>query len=124
VQDLEIVETYFINPLRLASPPVISSDSLDEFIDDVFLNINELHECNRRLLEVMYVRQREQAPVIQRIGDILLEAATDFLELYALYIGRHPIADKRLKDELERNPEFRLFIEVSHRCIHTFAVLM
>jgi hypothetical protein len=114
VRDLEIVETFFINPLRMANPPVVSADDIDQFIDEVFLNILELHECNRRLLESLYVRQREQAPVIQRIGDILLEAATDFRESYAQYVGRHPIADKRLKDELERNPEFRLFIEVSH----------
>lgn len=110
VHDLEIVETCFINPLRLAKPLDVLED-MDQFIDEVFLNILELRECNRRLLETMYVRQREQAPVVQRIGDILLEAASEFRDSYARYVGRHPIADKRLKDELERNPDFRLFIE-------------
>lgn len=112
MHDLEIVETCFINPLRLAKPLDVLED-MDQFIDEVFLNILELRECNRRLLETMYVRQREQAPVVQRIGDILLEAASEFRDSYARYVGRHPIADKRLKDELERNPDFRLFIEVS-----------
>jgi RHO1 GDP-GTP exchange protein 1/2 len=124
VHDLEIVETFFISPLRLAKPPVIPSEDIDQFIDDVFLNILELRECNRRLLETLYVRQREQAPVIQRIGDILLEAATEFRVSYARYVGRHPIADKRLKDELERSPEFRLFIEVSHNRVCTLGDLM
>ena len=68
VQDLDTVETVFLKPLRTAIPPVIPLERLEDFIDDVFGNILDLRECNRRLLEVMYVRQREQAPVIQRIG--------------------------------------------------------
>lgn len=61
----------------------------------------------------MYVRQREQAPVIQRIGDIFLDAATDFRDPYPIYIGHYPLAEKRLREEMETNPEFRLFIEVA-----------
>jgi len=63
-------------------------------------------------LEAMYVRQREQAPVIQRIGDVFLEAATEFRLAYPIYIGHLPLAEKRLKDEIESNAEFRLFLEV------------
>jgi RHO1 GDP-GTP exchange protein 1/2 len=118
------VETFFINPLRSAKPQVAPTEDIEEFIDEVFLNILELREWNRRLLENMYVRQREQAPVVQRIGDILLEAATDFRESYARYVGHHPIADKRLKDELERSPEFRLFIEVSCSSVLHFITLI
>ena len=106
------MESFFITPLRTANPPVISLHDVDEFIEEVFGNIMELRECNRRLLEALCVRQREQAPVIQRIGDILLEAATEFREFYPMYVGHHPLADKRLKDEIDRNPDFRLFIEV------------
>lgn len=86
---------------------------MDDFIDEVFGNILDLRECNRRLLEVMYVRQREQFPVIQRIGDVFLDAATEFRWAYPVYIGHHPLAEKRLKEETENNSDFRLFIEVS-----------
>lgn len=95
------------------NPPIIPSEELDRFIDDVFGNILDLRECNRRLLEVMYVRQREQAPIIQRIGDVFLGAATEFRLAYPDYLGHYPIAEKRMKDEIENNPEFRLFLEVS-----------
>ncbi|KAJ6485700.1 signal transducer [Mycena sanguinolenta] len=111
VQDLDTVETVFLKPLRAATPPVIPLDRLEEFIDDVFGNILDLRECNRRLLEVMYVRQREQAPVIQRIGDVFLSAATEFRLAYPIYIGHHPLAEKRLKEEMDANPEFRIFLE-------------
>ena len=86
---------------------------LDEFIKEVFGNILQLRECNRQLLDCLCIRQREQGFIVQSIGDIFLTAATDFRAVYPVYIGRHPLAEKRLKEELEHNPEFRLFIEVN-----------
>ncbi|KAJ3510704.1 hypothetical protein NLJ89_g4518 [Agrocybe chaxingu] len=115
IQDLDILEAVFINPLRLASPPVMTPLILEEFIEEVFGNILELRECNRRLLDVMYVRQREQYPVIQSVGDIFLGSATEFRTYYPDYVGHHPLAEKRMKEELEHNPEFRLFIEKCSR---------
>lgn len=85
---------------------------MEEFIEEVFHNILDLRECNRRLLEVMYVRQREEAPIIQRIGDIFLDAATEFRIAYPAYLGNLPRAEKRLKDETEHNAELRRFLEV------------
>nr|GAT55060.1 predicted protein [Mycena chlorophos] len=110
LQDLDLIEALFIRPLRAASPPVITN-KLEDFLDEVFGNILDLRECNRRLLEVIYVRQREQAPVIQRIGDIFLDAATEFRLAYPIYVGHHPLAEKRVKEELDTNPAFRLFVE-------------
>ena len=113
IEDLDIVETVFIIPLRTANPPVMTPSVLDEFIKEVFGNILQLRECNHQLLDCLYIRQREQGLIVQTIGDIFLTAATDFRAVYPIYIGRHPLAEKRLKEELEHNPEFRLFIEVS-----------
>ena len=93
---------------------------LEEFIDEVFGNILEIRETNRRLLEVLYVRQREQHPVIQSVGDIFLDAATEFRTVYPEYVGQHPLAEKRMKEELEHNTEFRLFIEVRGYFIYGF----
>lgn len=115
VQDLDTIESLFIKPLRLNDPQVIPPGELDSFIDTVFGNILDLRECNRRLLETMYVRQREQAPIIQRIGDIFLTAAAEFRLPYPDYIGHLPIAEKRMKDELENNQEFRRFHETCLR---------
>lgn len=102
----------FIRPLRNANPPIIRSSEIDEFIDEVFGNILDLRETNRRLLEQIYVRQREQSPVIQGIGDIFLEAATEFRVVYPNYVGNLPVGEKRMKDELEKNAEFKRFVEV------------
>ena len=122
LRDLDIVESVFIKPLRAANPPVIASQLLDDFIDELFGNILDLRECNRRLLEVLNVRRREEGPVILQIGDIFLNAANEFRYAYSTYIGHHyPISEKRLKDETEANPEFRLFLEV---CADLFISLL
>ena len=102
----------FIKRLRKNDPEVIPPEQLDDFIDAVFGNVLDLRECNRRLLETMYVRQREQAPIIQVIGDIFLTAAVEFRLPYPNYVGHLPVAEKRMKDELEHNAEFRRFVEV------------
>ena len=101
-----------MKPMRLHDPPVIPVDDLDSFMEDVFHNILDVRDVNRRLLEVMEVRQREQKPIIQRIGDVFLTAATDFRIVYADYVGNLPVAEKRLKDESEKNADLRMFLEV------------
>jgi hypothetical protein len=60
----------------------------------------------------MLVRQREQGPIIQRIGDIFLGAAAEFRMVYPVYVGNLPVAEKRVKEEAESNVEFRRFLEV------------
>lgn len=112
VHDLNVVESVYIEPLRNSGLDV-SSGNLQEFVDEVFGNITQVRDINKRLLEALYVRQREQAPVVGGIGDIFLDAATtDFKEVYPTYIGHYPIAERLLREELERNPDFRMFIEV------------
>jgi len=113
LQDLDTIETVFLRPLRAANPAVVPPERLECFIDEVFGNVLDLRECNRRLSEVMRVRQREQGHVIQGIGDVFLSAAAEFGFAYPIYVGHQPIAEKRVKDEAEANPAFRLFMEVT-----------
>ncbi|KAF9038576.1 CNH domain-containing protein [Panaeolus papilionaceus] len=120
LKDLDLLETVFIRPLRNANPPVVAPNLLDDFIDDIFGNILDLRECNRRLLEVLIVRQREEGPVILRIGDIFLEAAMEFKYAYPEYLGHYPISEKRLAEAIESNPAFNAFLE---KCSQTMVSL-
>ncbi|KAJ4500998.1 CNH domain-containing protein [Lentinula lateritia] len=91
-------------------------EALFSFIDVVFNNILDLRETNRRLLEILYVRQREQSPIIQRIGDIFLEAATELFRVaYPTYIGGWPQAERRLREEYDSNGEWRTWVEQAAR---------
>ena len=91
---------------------MIPFTEIDGFIDEVFGNFYDVRRANRQLLEVLNVRQREQSLVIQRVGDIFLEIATEFRLVYPVYVGHLPHAEKRLKEEMEGNHELRLFLEV------------
>ncbi|KIM21778.1 hypothetical protein M408DRAFT_80040, partial [Serendipita vermifera MAFF 305830] len=115
VQDLDLIETVFIRELRLSQPPIIRLDQLEDFIKDVFGNFFELRQRNRELLNVILVRQREQVPIIQRIGDIFLGAAAEFRMVYPTYIGNLPFAEIRIKEEAETNVNFKRFLEQSSR---------
>lgn len=115
LKDLDVIESVFIRPLHNANPPVIPNTEIDGFIDDVFGNFYDVRRANRQLLEVLNVRQREQSLVIQRVGDIFLEVATEFRLVYPIYVGHLPLAEKRLKEETEGNHEFRLFLENANR---------
>ncbi|KAF8548709.1 Dbl homology domain-containing protein [Imleria badia] len=114
VQDLDSVEALFIRPLRRATH-IMPTSQLDEFIEEVFGNILDLRECNKRLVEAMYVRQREQSPIIQKIGDVFLDAAKSFRYAYPTYVARLPLAEKRFKEEIEANANLRLFLEECSR---------
>ena len=91
-----------MKPLRLASPPIIDSHDLDSFIECVFGNVPDLRETSR-ILEKLYVRQREQGPLIQYIGNIFLTAATEFRVVCPKYVGNLVRAGQRVKDELYGN---------------------
>ncbi|THU88758.1 Dbl homology domain-containing protein [Dendrothele bispora CBS 962.96] len=112
IHDLDIVETVFIRPLRYANPPIISPPvALEQFITDVFCNILELRQCSKSLRESILVRQREGQYTIQRVGDILLNIATEYRQVYSVYLGLRTFAERKTRDELEENVQFKTFLE-------------
>jgi len=116
--DLTTLEKLFIQGLREADPPVIApARRLEQFIHDVFCNERELHETCRRLIDHFAIREREspQSPLILSVGDIFLTAAADFRMGYPEYTGNLPAAEAIIKKEMDENPEFRFFCEVSCR---------
>lgn len=98
--------------MREAYPPIIPEAHLHDFIEDVFGNVLDLRECNRRLLESLLIRQREQKPIIQWIGDVFVVAAREFRLAYPIYVSHVASAEKRVHDEIASNDAFRMFIEV------------
>jgi hypothetical protein len=111
--DLTAAETLFIQGLRESNPQIISPvRRREDFIVQVFSNILVIREATRRLIENFAIRQREQ-PLILTVGDIFLEAAADFHDIYPQYTGNLPHAEIALSREIDENPDFRLFVEVS-----------
>nr|XP_019015157.1 uncharacterized protein I206_01245 [Kwoniella pini CBS 10737]OCF53938.1 hypothetical protein I206_01245 [Kwoniella pini CBS 10737] len=109
--DLQAMETLFIEGIRDSNPPIIRDEYRREaFIHEVFNNALELKEACKRLIEEFHIRMREQ-PIIFFVGDLFLQAATEFRNIYPEYTGKLPQAELALSREMEDNLEFRLFIE-------------
>lgn len=102
----------YIRPLRNAEPPIVPSDRLDQFIQDVFHNFAELHAHHRRLVDKFHEIQRDEHPRIRSVTAAVFDAALNFRESYLEYIPNYPIAAYRIDDEMANNPAFKAFVEV------------
>lgn len=103
----------YIIPLRRANPPIITSERLDQFIDDVFHNYAELFQHHKKLVDSLHEIQREQHPNIRTITAPLFDAALNFRDAYMEYIPNYPIAAYRIDNEMANNPAFKTFVDVS-----------
>ena len=103
----------YVRPLRAMDPPIIPRERMDTFIGDVFHNFGELHGHHKRLLDQLFEVQREEHPIIRSVTAAMYDAVLNFREAYLEYIPNYPIAAYRIDDEMENNPQFKAFVEVS-----------
>ncbi|KAF9921762.1 RHO1 GDP-GTP exchange protein 2 [Linnemannia zychae] len=108
----EVIKTehnfIFITPLRASD--IIAPERLEDFIEDIFLNYNEILDLNRALLEALRTRQEEQ-PLVESIGDVLLPHIVGFEEAYTRYIPRIAISEFVYTKESKQNPRFKQFLD-------------
>jgi len=103
----------FITPLQEADPSIIPRDRLSQFLQDVFGNIQEITVYHQRLIEQLRHLQRENHPRISSITAAIFDTALNFREAYLEYIPKYPVAAYRIEDELQKNPNFKVFHDVS-----------
>jgi hypothetical protein len=65
-------------------------------------------------MEALQVRQREQNPVIEQIGDLILASAVEWGDSYVTYAKNLPFGEDVIKIEKSKNEQFKDFINVSH----------
>ncbi|KAG2207242.1 hypothetical protein INT46_008860 [Mucor plumbeus] len=80
--------------------------------DVVFSNIDDLLICNTALLSDMETRQREQANVVDKIGDVFLKHA-DSLQCYSTYCRNQSYATKFLQKKREDDQWFEVFLKTA-----------
>ncbi|CAG8663994.1 30717_t:CDS:10, partial [Racocetra persica] len=114
VKDLDLIEELFIKGLRTASPPVIPPNQLESFIQEIFFNVLKIRDHNRKMLERLQKRQKENL-VVAVIGDIFFDCALEFGNDYIDYNGHFPIADNIIRSTKLKNPEFKRFLEQCSR---------
>ena len=111
-KDLDMLETAFHEPLRLADPPVVHPVRLVEFTNQVFANLDELRTHSGRLIGAFLVRQREQNPVVHSIGDIILDAALEWGQAYMDYAEAQVMGEYLVNEEKNQNSAFSTFLAV------------
>lgn len=96
-------------PLRTGS--VIAESRRENFVQQVFWNVTDIHAVNIKLAESLTRRQKQQ-PIVQSIGDILLKYIPDFAPF--VKYGAHQLYGKyEFEKEKQSNPAFTKFVEVS-----------
>ena len=99
----------WINGLK--DSDIIPADRRADFITQVFWNIHEIIAVNTRLRDALNKRQKSYA-VVERIGDILLDAVPHFGPFVSY--GAHQLYGKyEFEKEKSSNPAFAQFVEVS-----------
>ncbi|KAL9542210.1 hypothetical protein MBANPS3_008720 [Mucor bainieri] len=104
LSDLQMI----INVFYTDSGKYLSQDERDV----VFSNIDDLLICNTALLSDMETRQREQANVVDKIGDVFLKHA-DSLQCYSTYCRNQSYATKFLQKKREDDQWFEVFLKTA-----------
>ncbi|KAI0832106.1 CNH-domain-containing protein [Trametes gibbosa] len=111
VRDMEYLRDCWIKPLR--EQDIIPEARREDFITQVFWNINDIIAVNTRLRDALNKRQKSYA-VVEQIGDVLLEAVPHF-DPFVSY-GAHQLYGKyEFEKEKNTNPEFARFVEETER---------
>ncbi len=97
-----------MKPLR--EKDTIPQERREDFLQQVFWNINDIIAVNTRLRDALNKRQKSYA-VVEQIGDILLEAVPHFHPFVSY--GAHQLYGKyEFEKEKSANPAFARFVEV------------
>ncbi|WFD33428.1 Rho guanine nucleotide exchange factor [Malassezia cuniculi] len=113
-RDLLLLDEFVAQLRREARTPLHGAE-LEAFITDVFFNYRELLRHVRAFVQQLHVRQREQSPVVQHLGDIVLAAALEWGHVYTAYVQHYPIAVDRLKRETAANPRIAQWVDECRR---------
>ena len=95
---------------RLKEEDIIPPARRTEFLRQVFWNVLDIIAVNTRLRDALNKRQKSYA-VVDRIGDVLLEAVPHFGPFVSY--GAHQLYGKyEFEKEKNTNPAFAQFVEV------------
>ncbi|GAA5923419.1 uncharacterized protein JCM15063_003641 [Sporobolomyces koalae] len=115
LDDLNLIETGFVEPLKHANPPIIQPHRLPHFLASILLNIAEIRQHSSTLLSALRAKQQESLVVRGGIGKIILMSAVEWGHSYIQYTTGFPMADWLFKEEKEQNPRFNELLMDFHK---------
>ncbi|GAA5885505.1 hypothetical protein JCM16303_002232 [Sporobolomyces ruberrimus] len=113
--DLALIETGFVEPLKNANPPIIQPHRLPHFLQSILLNIAEIRQHSSNFLSALRAKQSESLVLRGGIGKIVLMSAVEWGKSYIQYTTAFPMADWLFKEEKEHNPRFNDLLMDFHK---------
>ncbi|GAA5899116.1 uncharacterized protein JCM6883_005114 [Sporobolomyces salmoneus] len=113
--DLTLIETGFVEPLKTSNPPIIQPHRLPHFLQSILLNISDIRQHSSTFLGALRAKQSESLVVRGGIGKIVLMSAVEWGKSYIQYTTGFPMADWLFKEEKENNPRFNELLMDFHK---------
>lgn len=105
LRDLDLFDL-FIEPLRLTN--LIPLERREDFINEVFLNYQDIRDLNSTLLSALQKKQAE-SHIVTSIGEIFLEFSKNLVP-YITYGSRLTLSEFYIQTETKRNTDFSEFL--------------
>lgn len=113
--DLNLIETGFVEPLKLSNPPIIQPHRLPHFLQSILVNIADIRQHSLNFLSALRTKQSESLIIRGGIGKIVLTCAVEWGQSYLEYTKNFPMADWLFKQEKESNPRFQELLMDFHK---------
>ncbi|TCD65806.1 RHO1 GDP-GTP exchange protein 2 [Steccherinum ochraceum] len=111
VRDMEYLRDLWVKPLQESE--IIPASRRQDFIEQVFWNVNDIIAVNTRLRDALNKRQKSYA-VVEQVADILLDAFPHFAPFVSY--GAHQLYGKyEFEKEKSSNLAFAQFVEETER---------
>lgn len=109
---INVLQAVFRDQLAKSEPPVITPKRKDKFLKEVFGKVDAVKSANEEhLLPQLKYRQMEQGPWIVGFSDIFRQWIRKAKSAYIEYANDFPKADHLVRQEMDRNIEFRNFTD-------------
>ena len=112
MEQLNILRMLYRDPLSSVEPSIITPKRKEKFLGDVFGKVDAIKQANEdHLLPQLKYRQQEQGPWIVGFSDIFRQWIRKAKVAYIDYAGGFPGATFLVRQEIDRNIDFRNFID-------------
>ena len=112
MESLEVLISLYRDPLGTVESSIIHPKRLTKFLNEVFGKVDAVKRSNEEhLLPQLKYRQLEQGPWVKGFSDIFRQWIRKAKVAYIEYAAAFPNAILLIRQELERNLEFRAFID-------------
>lgn len=112
MEQLNVLRMLYRDPLANTKPSIITPKRKEKFLNDVFGKVDAIKQANEDyLLPQLKYRRQEQGPWVVGFSDIFRQWIRKAKAAYIDYASGFPIATFIVRQEVDRNIEFRNFIE-------------